>query len=104
MPGSVGVLRILLHGKVAEITHLQGAFSQKAGKLSRSMVSKHGGWRQHILKALFEELKTRKINEFFIRSQKENQSMSKTSLALLEDFAKQNGFIRTSDQTFIRQK
>lgn len=65
-PGSVGTLYSLVRGEGkatrAEIEWVQGSFIQgKPGSLTRSFVSRYGGWRQHLLKAWFEEIQRRNI-------------------------------------------
>ena len=61
-PGCVGVISFTLgdpkaSSRTANIYAMQGGFSQKKSQeLSRALVSKHGGWREHLLDYFLKEL------------------------------------------------
>jgi hypothetical protein len=106
-PGAVGVLRygFTLNQKKPDskpnqitIRTIQGAFLQKEGGLSRSLVTKHGGWRQHLL------------NVFFEKAQKERYAsvipprrMSKETRKIFFEIAEQHGY-RSTNQMVVLSK
>jgi hypothetical protein len=55
-PGSVGLIKTKQEGADLTISFMQGSFAHKKTEgLSSWATSKHGGWRQHLLKNIFED-------------------------------------------------
>jgi hypothetical protein len=81
------------------ISHIQGSFSQKKSELSRSLVTKHGGWRQHLLRAFFE--KARKEGYASVIPPK---TMSKETKRIFFEVAEQHGYKRFTNRMVVLTK
>jgi len=95
-PGSVGVVTgsiseggSFLYGqfhKTLILGSMQGCFRQKANELSRSLVDKHGGWRQHILEYIFQQCPKQGVGKVSFVPRTEIQKK------IFVDTAEKNGF------------
>lgn len=98
-PGSVGVIGLtqkdLLFGE-AHVEYIQGCFNFKESpELTRSLATKHGGWRQHLLDYLFKELSSQKIRTITYSPLNRIQEM------IFREVAVKNSFeVEASDQEF----
>lgn len=95
-PGSVGIMLGHVSGNSVEIHYMQGSFSQrKAPNLTRGLVSKYMGWREHILRHIFQDASAKGINEITLKSdvwEKKIESKSRRQAKIFLRVAKEHGF------------
>lgn len=99
-PGSVGVVggNYLHHSDPAmreyEITFMQGSYSFiKPSTLSRELVTRHGGWRQHLLGEVFSEALSKGVTKITFKIQRDLQrTQVENQRKIFEETAKKHGF------------
>lgn len=86
-PGAVGVIELRFEHDVLTFGYVQGAFVHKpGGTLTRGIISKHGGWRQHLLRQIFKKVKQRGIKKIRF------EEVSETSTRIIAQEAYKLGF------------
>lgn len=101
--GSVGVISGTVDNKAvssrnAHIDFMQGNFAfSNSSELSRSLVSKHGGWRQHLLGYLFKEGPSQGIKRI------DFEPRSKIQEDIFAGIAKKNGFEVESSRNAVKE-
>ncbi|HEV8289545.1 MAG TPA: hypothetical protein VGQ00_01165 [Candidatus Norongarragalinales archaeon] len=98
-PGSVGSLYYQNHEGELHVAWIQGSFAQKTTPgLERKIVTRYGGWREHLLKELFERADQKGIRTVryysgqIISVSKDTHEPKKVNEALFEKIAANAGF------------
>jgi|GEM_PF-4196243 len=87
--GSFGISRSFADKAIYKtliINNMQGNFSQNTSGLSRSLVSRHGGWRQHIMGCIFQQCLVKGVKRVSFMPKSEIQ------MKIFLEAAEKNGF------------